>query len=299
MSQDAQIAALYPDKAGNTNQFGILDVSASASRNVQLTAVALSTLPVLQSSVINVESGKRVGYMVFNDHVATAEEPLINAFSQFQQSGIDDLVLDLRYNGGGYLYIASEVGTMIGGTAVQNKLFEQLQFNAKHPERTSDPNNKINFLTTSSTDRILPQLNLKRVFVLTGSNTCSASESIINGLSPFVQVIRIGGTTCGKPFGSMQTDNCGQAYFAIEFSGVNANGQGNYVNGFTPTCAVADDLERPLGDTSERLLATALGYRTSGTCPAISFTKSMSGKYMPVPTTEVYRAPWRDIRIHK
>jgi hypothetical protein len=97
----------------------------------------------------------------------------------------------------------------------------------------------------------------------------------------------------------MQTNNCGQAYFAIQFAGVNALGQGDYVNGFAPTCNVADDLEHPLGDSSERLLSAALGYRISGTCPASSVTQSTAPRYTAAAVKEVYRAPWRDTRIRK
>jgi carboxyl-terminal processing protease len=297
MDRNARIAALYPEQSGITNQFSILDAGAETARDVELTSATITTSPVLQSSIINVAGNQRVGYLVFNDHVATAEDQLIEAFTQFRQSGISDLVLDLRYNSGGFLYIASEVGTMIGGSAVQGNLFEQLRFNDKHPERSNDPANRITFPGMSSTGTPLPQLNLSRVFVLTGSATCSASESIINGLLPFLQVITIGDTTCGKPYGSIQTNNCGQAYFAIAFEGLNAAGQGGYVDGIAPDCAASDDLERQLGDTNERLLAVALDYRATGTCPASALTRSIDGRYAPLPATEVHQPPWRTERI--
>lgn len=299
MSRDAQIAALYPSKAGATNRFSVRDGGTAAARDVTLAATTIVKSPVLQSKVIDTADGKRVGYLVFTDHVATAEAPLIDAFTQFRQTGIDDLVLDLRYNGGGFLYIASEVGTMIGGSSVVQQVFEQLKFNDKHPERTNADGNKLAFPAIARDGRALPQLNLKRVFVLTGRNTCSASESIINGLSPFVQVITIGDQTCGKPYGFSQTNNCGEAYFAIQFVGVNAIGYGDYVNGFTPACSAADDLEHPLGDGGERLLSTALGYRATGACPAAAMTQSQTGRYAPAATSEMYRAPWRDNRVRQ
>ncbi len=79
-------------------------------------------------------------------------------------------------------------------------------------------------------------------------------------------MITIGGTTCGKPYGFTQKDNCGTAYFAIEFDGVNDAGKGGYVNGFTPNCSASDDLEHELGSLSERLLANAASYSKTGTC---------------------------------
>jgi hypothetical protein len=131
----------------------------------------------------------------------------------------------------------------------------------------------------------LPTLNLPRVFVLTGGTTCSASESIINSLVGVnVQVIQIGSTTCGKPYGFYPTDNCGTTYFSIQFQGVNAMGQGGYSDGFSPAntasgvvglqlpgCSVADDFSHALGDPAEGRLSTALAYAASAgpfVCPA-------------------------------
>ena len=86
-----------------------------------------------------------------------------------------------------------------------------------------------------------PQLGLPRVFVLTNPNTCSASESIINSLRGInVEVIRIGDTTCGKPYGFTEKQNCGYSFFAIEFQGFNAAGFGDYQGGFAPICRVAE-----------------------------------------------------------
>jgi hypothetical protein len=82
-----------------------------------------------------------------------------------------------------------------------------------------------------------------------------------------VQVIRIGRATCGKPFGFTAKDNCGISYFPIEFQGVNDKGFGDFADGFAPTCVVADDLSRALGNPAEGMLAAALTYRSTGSCP--------------------------------
>ena len=108
------------------------------------------------------------------------------------------------------------------------------------------------------------------MIVITAPGTCSASEALINGLTPFVNVVRIGGTTCGKPYGFVQTNNCGDAYFAIQFQGVNNVGFGDYTAGFAPTCVVADDFGHALGDRAEGRLAATLAYRTSGSCPVVA-----------------------------
>jgi hypothetical protein len=158
----------------------------------------------------------------------------------------------------------------------------------------------------------LPTLNLPRVVVLTGSNTCSASESIINGLIGVgVRVVQIGSTTCGKPYGFYPQDNCGTTYFSIQLKGVNDQGFGDYADGFspanatgtagvqTPGCAVADDLDHALGDPTEARLAAALGYLANGSCPAASAMPSVAGEAeAPVPGDgTLSRPPWREIRL--
>ena len=158
-------------------------------------------------------------------------------------------MLDLRYNGGGCLYIASEVAYMIAGSApTAGQDFERLQFNDKHRSInpvTGSALTPMPFFNGSSTGQALPTLNLPRVFVLTGSMTCSASESIINGLRGVnVQVIQIGSTTCGKPYGFYPDDNCGTTYFTIQFQGVNDAGFGSYGDGFTPNNTTAAGAER-------------------------------------------------------
>ena len=129
----------------------------------------------------------------------------------------------------------------------------------------------------------LDSLNLGRVFILSTSRTCSASEAVINGLRGIdVEVILIGGGTCGKPYGFFPTDNCGETYFTVQFGGINDRGFGEYSDGFLPQnsgsnigvkipgCAVSDDFSSELGDPGEALFATALSYRENGTCPTPS-----------------------------
>ena len=136
------------------------------------------------------------------------------------------------------------------------------------------------------------------MFVLTGPSTCSASESIINGLRGVnIQVIQVGSTTCGKPYGFYPQDNCGVTYFSIEFRGINAQGFGDYTDGFTPQntvategyvipgCSVADDFTHALGDGAEGMLASALSYQSTGVCPVapsgMAVPPVLSGTYVP------------------
>ena len=138
----------------------------------------------------------------------------------------------------------------------------------------------------------LPTLNLSRVFVLTGSGTCSASEAVMNGLRGVgVEVIQIGTTTCGKPYGFYAQENCGTTYFSIQFRGVNEANFGDYTDGFSPAlvddgeanvrgCQVADDYSEQLGNPAENRLEVALAYQAGQECiaPVGAASGDVSGK---------------------
>jgi C-terminal processing protease CtpA/Prc len=291
---DVLNAGLFPSDTTTPHTFEVLDLGAANSREVTMTAQEITSDPVQGETIIDTAMGK-VGYMIFNDHIATAEQALINAVNYFNTNGpIDELILDMRYNGGGYLAIASQFSYMIAGDVpTAGRTFELQQFNDKYPN--TNPLTGQTLLPTPFYDTTLglpfnggpagqplPTLNLSRVFVLTGSGTCSASEAIMNGLRGVdVEVIQIGSTTCGKPYGFYATDNCGTTYFTIQFRGVNAKNFGDYTDGFSPTeipsnmgelpgCVVADDFDHLLGDPAEGRLAAALGYINGNGCPAPS-----------------------------
>jgi len=148
--------------------------------------------------------------------------------------------------------------------------------------------------------------------VLTSGGTCSASESIINSLRGVgVEVIAIGGTTCGKPYGFYPQDNCGTTYFSIEFQGVNDQGFGDYPDGFSPAnatgsigvklpgCSVADDFSHALGDANERRLAAALGYLDGGACPAATGVAPGGVTAAAATDAVLHRSPWRENRIYR
>ena len=324
-SVDALNAALYPDSAGETHSFEFRDVGSATTHTVELTSEIITSTPVQHVSTLTSPAGATVGYMLFNDHLRTAETGLIDAVRTFNSvaGGIEDLVIDMRYNGGGYLYIASQLGYMIAGAAATaGRVFERLEFNDKHPETnpvTGSALRPIPFYSETEaapSGRPLPTLDLRRVIILSGPNTCSASESLINGLRGIdIEVILIGEPTCGKPYGFYATDNCGTSYFTIQFRGVNAKGFGDYSDGFMPIegatgsgfnvpgCRAADDFGHALGDPAEGRLATALSYRDSSTCPvSASATQPFGGETAAAHMLEsregtVRKPPWLTNRI--
>jgi carboxyl-terminal processing protease len=313
-------AGLFPASAGASHTFTVLDSGATTPRTVTMASANVVSTPVQNVETLIAATGT-VGYMLFNDHLATAEQELVAAFGQLAAAHVRDLVLDIRYNGGGYLDIASEVAYMIAGPATTSgRTFEKTMFNDKHPTVdpvTGQPIVPVPFHATSQgfsgpSGQPLPALNLARVTVLTGANTCSASESIINSLRGIgVQVVQVGATTCGKPYGFYPQDNCGTTYFSIEFKGVNDQGFGDYPDGFSPAnatgtlgvpvpgCAVADDFSHALGDSNEGRLAAALRYLASGSCPvATSLGQGAAGPQgRPLAEGLLHKSPWRENRI--
>jgi hypothetical protein len=283
---DALNNGLFP--AASTSHTLVFTRTASANVAASMTASTSVTIDPVPVATVLTDGALKVGYLHFTDHLASSETKLIAAISDFKTQNVTELVLDLRYNGGGYLYLSSELAYMIAGTSqTSGKTFEKLTYNGK---RTADnAQTPTPFYSTSCNldanyncvnQQPLPTLNLGRVFIIVQGDTCSASESIINSLKGIdVDVVLIGGTTCGKPYGFTAHDNCGVSYFPIEFKGQNAKGFGDYADGFTPVtanatnskllgCPTTDDLDHALGDASERMLATALQRLSDGTCLA-------------------------------
>ena len=272
--------------------------------SARLQAVEVNTSAVQNERIIDTPTGK-VGYLTFNTHNNVAERQLVETMRRFQAAGISDLVLDVRYNGGGYLDVASELAYMIAGPQITaGKTFEQVLANDK-----TRPEAPVPFHAQSQgfagpnplpKGTLLPSLGLKRVTLLTTGNTCSASEAIINGLRGVdVQVNLIGGTTCGKPYGFYPTPNCGTTYFAVQFQGVNAKGYGDFADGMAPTCDVTDDYQHQLGDPAEGMLAAALRYRSSGSCtPATGAIRLLSSMVSPADTAaRLLRPAYKEIAI--
>ncbi len=272
---------LFPSAAGQRHTFK-LQSPAGVVRTVLLDSQIITSTPVQNVQVLDTAAGK-TGYMLFNEHIRPSESQLIAAMNQFRTAGVTHLVLDVRYNGGGLLAIASQLAYMIATPEATNgKIFERLEFNSKNPFGVTPAEAETPFYSKSlgfsqPEGQTLPQLGLNRISLLAGPGTCSASESIINGLRGVdVEVDVIGEQTCGKPYGFLPTDNCGTTYFAIQFKGVNNKGQGDYADGIAPTCQVADDFDRELGDATEKRFAAAISYRVTGICPVPSITAAKS-----------------------
>lgn len=196
-----------------------------------------------------------IGYLVFNSFLETSREELDAAFKDFHNR-VDELIVDLRYNGGGRVDIAQHLASLIGGDKVKGEIFEKII----HNDKNQSDDYEYYFIDPEYA------LTMDRVFFITTKSTASASESVINSLTPFLDVIKIGEETSGKPVGMSGRDFCDKRIVPITFKGANAKDVGDYYDGIPPTCHSEDDLTRDFGDTDETMLNNALYYIANDSC---------------------------------
>jgi len=275
--------ALFSSELGESYTFDFVTVDGS-ELSAELTARVIELSPVQNVKVLDTGAG-RMGYLQFNTFITPAQGDLISAFQRFVNEAATSLVVDLRYNGGGSLALASQIAYMVAGpNQTNNKIFDSLIYNSKRQQDEAIPfyDREIDYAAGLFTDNVLPSPEFTRVYVLATEQTCSASESLINGLRGIdVEVILIGDTTCGKPFGFVPEDNCGTTYFTIQLQGANDKGFGEFSDGFSPVsspvfddqvlgCTVSDDFSNPLGFEDEAMLAAAIQFAETGVCPSVS-----------------------------
>lgn len=195
------------------------------------------------------------GHLVFESFLPPSPDELNTAFAFFKANNIKDLILDLRYNSGGYLSIAQTLASFIAGDSKQGIIFAKLSYNDKH----QDANNTLFFRTTTYS------LSLPKLVVITTRSTASASEDVMNGLKPFVNVVSIGDTTNGKPTG-MNGWEIGKKYymFPVTFKIVNSENQGEFFDGIFPAKVLPDDITHDFGDREELCLKEAIHYLQTG-----------------------------------
>lgn len=266
----AQYNALFASAPGTQV---MLDVRSTAGmdRSELLSTAFYAPQPIPVSTVLP----GNIGYLKLTDFAnPLAEFELFFAMDDFAQAGVQELVVDLRYNGGGYLFIASQLAYMTAGSAAtQNQVFENLIYNDKRPNFAFPfIDVLIGLALPAAGGTELPALNLSRVHILTSQDTCSASEALVMGLRGIgVEVVLHGQSSCGKPYTFTQRNNCTWSYFPIEAEGRNAQGESVPLTGLPATCPAVDDLDQPLGDPAEGQLASALHHIATGQCLVQAF----------------------------
>jgi carboxyl-terminal processing protease len=270
-------------------------------RSVTLTKTTLSENPILINSVLNSGTHK-IGYLMYNGFYADYDKKLNDVFGSLKSAGITDLVLDLRYNSGGSVSTATYLASMITGQ-FKNQIFANQQWNSKiNPIfEAQNPEYLKNKFTDNIDNTPINSLNLTKIYILTSKSSASASELVINGLRPYINVIQIGDITTGKNVGSVtlydskyfgnqnRNPNHKYAMQPIVLKLANAVGFGDYSRGLIPNYELKEDMGNlgVLGNDTEALLSTAIG-KITGTNrmikqnPAIDFeyfkdVKSING----------------------
>jgi carboxyl-terminal processing protease len=257
-------SALVPGVPGQSVTLEIQN--GATTRFVTLVAATYDLVPVTANKVLTLPDGTRAGYVSLKDFVPVAEAPLNTAFATFRAAGATEIIIDLRYDGGGRLSTSALLASLVAGGSNGGKVFVSTRANAAHPSA----NDVFNLSS-------VPGANFSRAVVLTSRRTCSASELVINGLKPYMNVVTIGGATCGKPFGFSPVQSCGKVFSAVNFESFNALGEGRYYSGIQPTCPVVDDIAGELGDPAEKLTAAAMSYLQTGACPAQTMSAQSLG----------------------
>lgn len=223
---------------------------------VNLTAATYAKKPVYLDSVYHI-NGKTIGYLVFNSFLGSINNisaDFQRIFSRFASEQVTDVVVDLRYNGGGYVVLAEQLSNYLVKSSANGSLMMTQMYNSKN----SQHNQSTNFRKAGS-------LNLDDVYFIVGRGTASASELVINNLKPYMDVKLIGpSATHGKPVGFFPIPVSDWYIFPVSFKTVNKDGQGNYYNGIPVNAQVADGLDKDWGDVNEASLASAINNITTG-----------------------------------
>jgi carboxyl-terminal processing protease len=246
------IQAIYQSTTG-TFLFGRPNGS---DTTITLKASSYKEHPLLFDSVYTTGSHK-TGYFVFNSFLGDTNEiknEFIRVFDKFNTRQVQDVVVDLRYNGGGYVSVQNLLANYLVPDAGNNEIMLKEEFNDK-------------YAAYDVTERFTKKgnLNLNRLFFIVSQNTASASELLINSLMPYMEVQLIGPShTHGKPVGFYPIPVFDWYIFPVSFRTVNKNGEGNYFNGLSLNYQIADGLDKDWGDAGEGCLRSVMNYISNG-----------------------------------
>lgn len=242
------------------------------SATFNLNAAEYYSDPILMDSIYR-EGAKKTGYLVFNSFLGDPQkiaQSFSQIFNRFSSEGVSDLVLDLRYNGGGFVSVKQDLANWIVPAAANGQLMMRQQFN----NNLRQFNETLNFQKKGN-------LAIGKLYVIVSSSTASASELLINSLTPHMQVIILGpSASYGKPVGYFPIPVGKEYIFPVSFRSVNSLGEGNYFNGFIPARQTPDPMDRDWGNSGDPSLSAALKHSQTGSFgvirPGTSILSSLS-----------------------
>lgn len=237
---------------------------------ISLTPVQLAENPNFLDSVYTI-NGEKIGYVVYHffapgpgENSPAYDNEMDQIFADFKAQGIQHLIVDFRYNGGGFVSSAVNLASLIAPGVSSTSIFSKTKYNSFITENVESLRN-VQTPFKSKPQNLGPILKGNRVYILTSSRTASASELIINGLKPYMDVFIIGDVTTGKNVGSIpfeDEENPSNKYgiLPIVSQSFNSLDQSDYTTGFQPNISAKESAERlrPLGDVNEQLLRKAI-----------------------------------------
>lgn len=226
--------------------------------------------PLPQYEVIALPGGTNIGYLELVTFIGTADDALNDAFADFRQANVTDIILDLRYNGGGLVSTTELLGNYLGAAVATDPVFSKTLFNANNAFF-----NRIAFFQT-----LTESINLSRLVVIATDRTASASELITNSMESHVDVSVVGSVTRGKPVGQLGIAFCDKILRPTSFETVNADDEGGYFDGLPVDCPAPDDVQIPIGDPADPNIVTAKFLLENGACP----TPTVNGTGLQKPT---------------
>jgi C-terminal processing protease CtpA/Prc len=226
-----------------------------------------------------------VAYIHFRNFVQPAVDALNAAFTRVREAGATELVLDLRYNGGGLVSVAQHLAGLVGGDPLVGKVFVQFTHNDKQTSHD-----------TAYRFEAKPQgLHASRLVVIATRGSASASEAVINGLRPYMDVKVVGERTYGKPVGQYGFDFCDEVLYPVAFLVTNARGEADYFDGIPADCAAADDVDHALASPQEASLAEALYLLRHGRCSAKAAAQAEAQARLRERVQAIPADPWRQL----
>ncbi len=259
--------AFGPTTAGVTRVLRVVGPAGTRTLTVTKTNYTLEPLSSRYGVKTIDDGGHKVGYINLRTFISTADGTLRNAFAGFRSQGITEVVIDLRYNGGGLVATAELIGDLLGRNRFTSEIFDKQTF------RTEKSSSNVTRFFQPRGESVAPT---RLAFIGTGA-TASASELVINGMVPYLgtNMALVGANTYGKPVGQIAIDKaaCDDRLRVIAFATQNGSGNANYFDGLAATvpvtCRAGDDPARQLGDPLEPSLRAALDFVEGKPCTAI------------------------------
>ena len=242
-------------------------------RTIDMVKASYDIITVSDARLID-NAGRKVAYLYFYAFIDRTNADWASAVNSLRAQGAQDIIVDLRHNGGGYLATAGQIGSTLKATLPSaGQYLTRLMFNDKHTSENSN--------TAFGND---VGSRFSKVVFLTSEGSCSASEALINGLSAGQNVISIGSKTCGKPVGFTPRTSGTKVFSIVTFDLRNSVNSGGYYDGLAPTCPITDTFVGNFGDSNEPLLAGALSYLRFATCPIAQGPNLNEKKIQPRPS---------------